>query len=402
MSKSIVDQRAEVLADAQAKLADPSCTASDLASAKAQLDQVRQWDDIISASAAADQLMAPAKNGPGVQSISQDGPLSLGEHFVKHAHERLLAIKGLPGASVGAPEWIRGKAASDPQVVGGALPSGLGVPQFDTTVVEGFRRATVDDILGQGTVSGSSITYFVEGAAEGAVTPVSESSQKPQLHYAYTTVTDTLSKVAGFIKISDEMLEDVPFLVSEINGRLIYDLSIVREGQYLDGTGTPPAIKGLMRRSDVQTETGSSTADNVDSVFRAIMKVQTGSGLAADAIVLNPADYEAFRLLKDANGVYQAGGPWVGNYGQGVTPGVLEYPALWGLRTVVTTAIAAKKVLVGAFKQAATRYTKGGVRVDSTNSNEDDFENNRITIRAEQRIGLAVRKPTAFVIDTLS
>jgi HK97 family phage major capsid protein len=68
----------------------------------------------------------------------------------------------------------------------------------------------------------------------------------------------------------------------------------------------------------------------------------------------------------------------------------------------VTPAIAAGTVLVGAFNSAAQLFRKGGVQVDSTNSNEDDFKYNRVALRAEERILLAVYRPTAFVKVTLT
>ena len=126
--------------------------------------------------------------------------------------------------------------------------------------------------------------------------------------------------------------------------------------------------------------------------------VETGSGFFADGIVINPTDYMTFRLSKDANGQYYAGGPFTGPYGVG---GIMERPPLWGVRTVVTPAIAAGTVLVGAFQPSSEVLRKGGVRVESTNSNEADFISNRVTIRAEERLLLAVRYPSALVKVTL-
>jgi HK97 family phage major capsid protein len=57
---------------------------------------------------------------------------------------------------------------------------------------------------------------------------------------------------------------------------------------------------------------------------------------------------------------------------------------------------------VGAFKQAATVYRKGGVRVESTNSHASDFTSNLVTVRAEERVALAVRRPFGFVKVTLN
>jgi hypothetical protein len=57
---------------------------------------------------------------------------------------------------------------------------------------------------------------------------------------------------------------------------------------------------------------------------------------------------------------------------------------------------------VGAFGQAGSVVSKGGVRVDATNTEGNDFTNNRITVRAERRLALAVRRPAGFVKTTIT
>jgi hypothetical protein len=55
---------------------------------------------------------------------------------------------------------------------------------------------------------------------------------------------------------------------------------------------------------------------------------------------------------------------------------------------VVTTAIAAGTALVGAFKIGAQIWQREGIRVEATNSNEDDFNFNRVSLRVEERLAL--------------
>lgn len=341
--------------------------------------------------------LAPEQEIPSPEKVQAK---SLGEWFAKNAGAKL---KGVSGSkfTVSVPEF---KAAADTAVTGGN--GGVWGPvltDVDRNIVTGVRRRlTIADLLGTEAISGSAITYFVEGALEGDFTTVAEGGQKPQLHYADpTAVTEALTKLAAFIKESDELAEDLPFLATAINGRLLYNLGLFEENQLLSGNGTGTNIKGILNRTGVQTEaaaTADDGKDNADAMFRAITKVSTGSGLDADGIVLNPADYQAFRLSKDGNGQYFGGGFFAGEYGNG---GITVQPPLWGLRTVVTPAITAGTALVGAFAQAASVIRKGGVRVESTNTDEDDFTNNRITIRAEERLALAVRRPAGFVKVTL-
>ena len=403
---NLIEQREAVIHEARtiaegAKAAGRNLTADELGKINLRLDDAKSLTAKIDNAKASEDVLARLGNlggelHPEVKAQANTAQeKTLGEHFVKHAASQLRIIRGAPGASLSTPEF---KAATDTHVTGGP-GGGFIFPQVDTSVVQAYRpQPVISDLLGSGTLSSQSITYFVEGAREGTFATVLEGGQKPQLHYNFSTLTESLTKIAGFIKISDEMIEDLAFLVSEINTRLLYDLSIFEEQQLLNGNGTAPNLRGLLLRSGIQTETAATADDDFDALFRAITKVQVATGLAADGLVIHPTDYQKLRLSKDANLQYLGGGPFVGQYGNG---GVPIYPPLWGLRTIVSSAIAVGTALVGNYGQAATVYRKGGISVSSTNSNVNDFEHNLVTIRAEERLALAVRIPAAFVKVTL-
>lgn len=314
---------------------------------------------------------------------------SLGEHFVKSTSDRRSEVKG-DRFAVASPEF---KA---PNTIGGWTAGAPVLTDYDRTIVHAKReRPVIADLLGSGAISGNAISYFVEGALTGDFGTVAEGALKPELSFGTpTAVVDALKKIAGWTKFSDELIEDADFLKTEIDVRMLYRLAMVEETQLLNGNGTGQNLLGLLNRSGVQTEAATAAGDEADAVFRAMTKVATATDLTADGIVINPLDYQAFRLSKDGNGQYFGGGYFTGQYGVG---GVPEQPPLWGLRTVVTPAVAAGTVLVGAFSQGATVYRKGGVRVDAANTNEADFINNLVTLRVEERVALAVRYPAAFV-----
>lgn len=316
----------------------------------------------------------------------------LGSHFVNSVRDQLSNVSRGSRFTVGAEEF---KAAATDTI----STDGAQVPTFDTKVVEQPRRATVVDLLDTGSIDSNALTYFVERGWEGAFAGVAEGAQKPQLSTGFDPVTESVKKIAGWVRESDEVVEDFAFIASTINGRLIYKLALAEEAQVLGGDGTGANLLGLLNRSGIQTESATAAADNADALYRAASKVSTGAGLVADGIIINPADYQKLRLAKDGNGQYLGGGFFAGAYGNG---GVSFEPPLWGIPTVVSPAVTAGTALVGAFKSAATLYAKGGVRVEATNSNEDDFTNNRITIRAEKRRLLAVRVPAGLVKVTLA
>jgi HK97 family phage major capsid protein len=371
-----------------------------------KLTEVKSINDALIAAAKSksifdqlDQMATAAPEAPRGTDPADAAVKSLGEHFIKHVHEKMIESKGQTGLTFGAPEW-GSKAASDSHVLTGWTAGVPFLTDFDRTVVQAYRtRLTIADLLGKGTVSGNAISYLVEGAMEGDFTTVAEGGAKPQIHFVNPTqVTDALKKIAGFIKLTDEFLEDAEFLKSEIDNRLLYRLGFFEEQQLLNGDGTGNNITGLLARSGIQTETATGPTDNADAIFRAMTKIDVNSGLATDGIVIHPTDYQNFRLSKDGNDQYYGGGYFAGQYGNG---GVVMQPPLWGQRTVVTPAIATGTVLVGAYSQAATLYRKGGVRVEAATQHASDFTSNLVTIRAEERVALACRVPLGFCEVTL-
>ena len=71
-------------------------------------------------------------------------------------------------------------------------------------------------------------------------------------------------------------------------------------------------------------------------------------------------------------------------------------PRLWGLPIVETKGIAAGTFLVGAFRQAATLYDRWQPTVQVSTEHADFFTRNLVAILAEERIALAVKKPSAL------
>lgn len=401
---NLKQQRAAALKAAQDIVALVKAEGRDLtdeeqATIEAKSAEVAELDEKIARSAKSAALVGQI-GSLAITDSSDDEPTegakSLGEHFVKSVGDGAFrALKDGDRKSVSSTEF---KAAhTTPGVFADVLTDGTTNP----SIQRGYRRPTVSDVLGVGSISGNAVTYFVENPTiTNAFATVAESGQKPEFTFpAPTQVTDSLKKIAAWWDTSDEMIEDAAFWVSEINNRALYLLSMREEDQLLNGAGTGSTVQGLLNRSGIQTETAADNTDNADALFRAMTKVQTATALSADALLINPADYQALRLSKDANEQYFGGGFFAGQYGNG---GVPIQPPVWGLNTVVTAAVAQGTAVVGALKAATTVYRKGGVRVESTNSDAGKFTTNVVTTRVEERVALAVRIPAAVVKVTLS
>ena len=321
---------------------------------------------------------------------------NLGENFVQSLPE-----KHGKHFNIIAPEF---KAYNDNLAVGTVAS-----PQVPRALVTDIDRNIVQEVLpetylrslfGAESISGNALTYFVEGAIEynsgGGKSPygfevTDEGAAKQQISFADpTAVTVALDKLAAFIKETEEYIDDAPFLASAINGRLLNHLRL-REEDYL-----LTKLKAASITADTTSWANSADAQAIaDLIFAKIQQVQAESGFAADAIIMNPATWAKLRLGKYAStNEYIGGGYFADGQGKQIW-GVPVYTSAFAAAPV--SGSAAGEIFVGAFKACGSVVTKGGVTVEATNTNKDDFEKNLMTIRAEERLALAVRRPKGFV-----
>ena len=345
---------------------------------KALNDEIEELERSIKEAKKAERLLAQIGADGEKEEAPEIRANSLGANFVAHLKEKELGTH----FNVSVPEFV--KSYNDVQ----KTPTTEGVSAFATTydrnVVTGARTPLViRDLFAAETISGSTLVYLVEGAIEGAPAATNEGAKKPQVHFADPTPkTVSLAKIAAFIKESDEYKDDYAFLESAINGRLLYHLGLVEQNKLVYDLLTTSGIQ-----SDTTSLTAASTAAQIaDVILKEAMDVQEQSGFPADAIVINPTDWYKLRIGKDGENRY---------YGNGYFS-EQSIPNLWGIPVCVTTATSAGTIIVGAFKTCGSVVQKGGVGLDMTNSDQDDFVKNLMTIRAEERLALAVRRPAGF------
>lgn len=249
-----------------------------------------------------------------------------------------------------------------------------------------FKRLTISDLLASGTTESNLITYMRETTFTNAAAAVAEGGTKPESTLVFDQVSDAVKKIAHWLPVTDEMLEDVSQIRSYIDSRLRLGLDITKEDQLLNGDGTAANVTGLVNRSGLTTAEARGSNTNADAIFIEMMKVFNASFVMPTGVVMNPANWQTTQLSKDGEGRYYGSGPFAG----------AQSPVLWGLPVAVTPSIVANTALTGAFSSAAQVFNRGGVRVEASNSHSDFFVRNLTAIRAEERLALAVYRPAAF------
>jgi HK97 family phage major capsid protein len=232
-----------------------------------------------------------------------------------------------------------------------------------------LEETTTNTLLGNQPYSGQS-SLAKTTAEGGAKTPV---------FVDFTKRTTSIEKIAAFLPISDEMLEDEPQIASYINGRLTVFVKQAEEAY----------VMNKLLSTAISTADGSDLLGGTnmfDAIAAGILTVQTSAGMDPDAVLIHPVDFWKLATSKDAvDGQYFSGGPY-------------RSPASspWGIRTVVTREALLGNPLVGAFRDGAVLWRKGGLSVEASNSHSDYFRKDLTALRAEERLGLTVLRPKAF------
>lgn len=248
------------------------------------------------------------------------------------------------------------------------------------------RRMTIRDLLIPGTTNSNSIEFVRETGFTNNATTVGESMAKPYSDIKFELVNSPVRTVAHLFKASRQILDDVSGLTSYIDGRARNGLQLAEENQLLFGNGSGSNILGIVPQASSFTPSLSvANATAIDRIRLALLQAVLAE-FPSNGIVLNPIDWAGIELTKDNEGRYIIGNPMDGST-----------PRLWNLPVVETQAMNANNFLVGAFNMAAQIFDRMDMEVLISTENDKDFENNMITIRAEERLALAVYRPEAFV-----
>lgn len=287
-----------------------------------------------------------------------------------------------------------GSALITPQYLPGVLP----LPQ---------RPLTIRDLFSQATTTSDSISYARQASFDNGAAAVVEAASdgnptgaKPQSSISWSRQTAPIETIATWMAATRKQLADSGQLRSLIDnqGRLMIQLE--EEDQLLNGDGTAPNISGLLDQVGLQTldlSTATGSRSNLDGIRTAKRLIKTGTARAnADAVVVNPSDSEEFDLMVDGFDRYRAGDPF------GIQGPTGEASPIWRLRRVESEAVTPGTAVVGAFNIGGTVFEREGLVTYTSDSHSDFFIRNLIAILFEERLGLAIFFPTAFVVVTLA
>ncbi len=360
--KKLLEARMKELADLNAELKSDKCSQESRDRATALIAEIEALKAQI---AQAEKAEAILNNIGTNEEPEQEGKKSELEIFAQKA-------KDITDKKTGARmhfEKAYNTVVTAPQIA-----------DVDRSIAPVGSRVSASSLFSEAQISGNAITYFLEGAFESqsGIGTTAQNGKKPQVSTSFAGKTLALSKIAAYVKETDEILVDAPFLVSEVHNTLMHQVGKAEDAFVINAIGNTQGI-------GAETYDGT-TVTFADGILKSIMKVKSESAYDASVVILNPADIVTLMTAKDSNKQYYGGGYFVGAYGNG-SYGV---PAsIWGVQIFASSEVSQGSALVAAHEAVKT-WRKGGMDVAIAAENEDDFLYNRVTLRAEVRLATAV------------
>lgn len=306
---------------------------------------------------------------------------SVGELLAQHDAVKAFGANGAQGS-------VRVKLDVKNAITSGATSAGKLIWSDREAEIVGMpqRRMTIRSLLSQARTASNLVEYAYQETRTINARFVTEGTAKPESVFEWRATDAPVRTLAHIVHVTRQAFEDADQLASEINSELAYGLALKEEEALLLGDGAGQNLHGLIPKSQYFNSPVSVTGQTpIDDLRLAILQVALND-YAADGIVLHPADWARIELTKDgefryifANVVQMAG------------------PTLWGLPVVVTNNMLEDAFLVGAFRMAATIYDRMDPEIMISSEHGDNFIKNMLTVRAEERLALAVKRPASLV-----
>lgn len=252
-----------------------------------------------------------------------------------------------------------------------------------------FAPVTIRQVLPSIGVTSNMVNSLREASNTNAAAGVSQAAAKPESAVTFEQYNVPVETVAHWIKVSNQLLADAPAVAAYINTRLRDGLAQKVDALLLNGDGTSPNLSGLTDTGNFTAYTATAGDLLTDAINRAKYALWA-IGRAPDTVIVNPADWGAMERTRESYSVGHQG-----EYLYGM-PGVAAGMNPFGVQVVLSNNMTAGKFLIGQLNGSAIVYDRQGSTVEMGYIN-DDFTKNLVTIRAEERLGLGVDRPTGIL-----
>lgn len=250
------------------------------------------------------------------------------------------------------------------------------------------RKVHMRQLIPTGTMDGSSFTFLREVAGVGTVAAWNEATgTKAQFDLKMEEKTIPNEYIAGWLRMSKKLLDDVKGLTSYLNMRLPEKLMKAEDEAILTGDGTSPNISGITYAGNF-TAGADTAAVTVERLIDAITQLEELDRDATAAMV-RPAVYgELYKNKAAGSGEYDLPGNVT------FTNGTLY---VGGVPVFATTAMLANKYILGDFQKGIQILVREAPSIVFAYEDGTNIRENKVTVRIEERIALPIYGSEYFI-----
>jgi HK97 family phage major capsid protein len=365
-----MDKVKSVTGDRNAKVDFIRTTNEEIDGLKGEVDRLSAVQRAAEESA---KYEAPENKGSDQGAETKDEKAqSLGELFVKSS---AFTNKGQKATlDVGLKTLFQRTAGWSPEVT----RSGL------VTLKPMVPAPSVTDHLVTIPVSQSGYKYMEETTYTTGAAEVAEGATFGEAVLQLTERSQTVEKVAVWIPVTDEQLEDEPGARAYVEARLENMLRQRLDLQVLQGDGNTPNILGTVNKAGIQTRAlGADTL--LDASYKLFTTIRTDGFAEPSVAFLQASAWQPVMLLKTSDGQYIYGNPASGGPS-----------TLWGVPVVQTQAAVSGTMVTGDYANYAFLGVKRGLDMQITNSHGTQFIEGKQAIRVDTRVVMVHIRPKAF------
>lgn len=331
------------------------------------------------------------------EKVTENAPrLSMRDAITKAYADNIDAIKSI--RTKGGVINLDVKAVGDMTITGNYSGGTVGLSELESGIANIVRRRPfMREIVNSAGISSKFAVWIEQANPEGGADTVGEGGEKPQADFDLVEASAEVKKIAAWIKVSKEMVDDLSFMRGEINNELITIVELELDSQILSGNGVGNNLNGLLSFAQAFTPAAQFVASipfaNDLDVLRVAMAQIANANFEANYILVNPADLAEMELTKDSTGNYVL--PMFVPSADGIT-------RVKGVPVIANNGITSGDYLVGDFTKSNLRMREDlNIQVGYIN---DDFTKNMMTVLCEARACHYVKTNyvNAFVTGTFA
>lgn len=261
---------------------------------------------------------------------------------------------------------------------------------------EGERATLTRQLIPSQELRGTDrFSFMRQTVRQNNAAAVAKGALKPTSSYKVERLEDRVRVIAHLSEpIARQDLEDSADLAAFLDAEMRFGVLAAGEQQILTGDGTGEDLIGIINTPGILAQPFSG--DILTTLRRALTSQQVLSNNPT-AWVLSPEDWSELELMREdgTTGAYM------------LSSGPVDRAAqrLWGLPVVVSSAMTTGQALLGDFAGSAkvfqredpvVSWSEAMYRPDGAGGGSTDFARNQMVWRVEERVGLAVLRPSAF------